>query len=46
LITASGGTGQGILTLDKVQMTGNGYIRMGKARMYGTSTGMDIVIED
>ena len=46
LITASGSTGQGILTLDKVQMTGNGYIRMGKARMYGTSTGMDIVIED
>ena len=46
LIVASGSTGQGILTLDKVQMTGNGYIRMGKARMYGTSTGMDIVIED
>ena len=46
LITASGATGEGILRLDKVQMTDNGYIRMGKARMYGTSTGMDIVIED
>lgn len=46
LIEASGSTGEGILTLDKVQMTDNGYIRMGKARMYGTSTGMDIVIED
>lgn len=45
LISASGSTGEGILTLDKVQMTDNGYIRMGKARMYGTNIGMDIVIE-
>lgn len=46
LITASGETGEGILKLDKVQMTEDGYIRLGKARMYGTSSGMDIVIED
>lgn len=46
LISASSSTGEGILTLDKVQMTDNGYIRIGKARMYGTSVGMDIVIED
>lgn len=45
LITASGETGEGILKLDKVQMTEDGYIRLGKARMYGTTSGMDIVIE-
>lgn len=46
LITASGSTGQGILQLDKVDINNDGgYIHVGKARLYGTSTGMDIVIE-
>ena len=44
LMTASVATGEGVLTLQKNVV--EGYIKMGKARMYGTSQGMDIVIED
>lgn len=44
LMTASVATGEGILTLDKTVVSG--YIKIGKARLYGTSTGMDIVIEE
>lgn len=44
LMTASVETGEGVLTLQKNIV--DGYIRMGKARMYGTNEGMDIVIED
>ena len=44
LMTASVATGEGILTLQKT-IVGN-YIKIGKARLYGTTNGMDIVIED
>ena len=44
LMTASVATGEGILTLQKT-IVGD-YIKIGKARLYGTTNGMDIVIED
>ena len=46
LIKAIGRESEGILILDKLEMTDNGYLRMGKARLYGTDVGMDIVIEE
>ena len=44
LMSASVATGEGILTLNKTIVSG--YIKIGKARLYGTANGMDIVIED
>jgi hypothetical protein len=46
LIKATGVNNEGLLILDKLEMTPNGYFRIGKARLYGTGVGMDIVIEE
>ena len=47
LMSASVSTGEGILTLGRVVVDNDGgYIKIGKARLYGTDNGMDIVIED
>ena len=46
LMSASVATGEGILTLGRVVVKNDGYIKIGKARLYGTTNGMDIVIEE